>query len=115
MNTPTLVKLKRSNGKIVQDCDIYIGRAINMGGWHLSTSKWANPFKVKDHGSVHRACELYLEWIVKEDLLDDIFELKGKVLGCWCTNGIDDDADKWMCHGHVLIRLYEVMRDLMKE
>lgn len=111
MDTPTLVRLKRSNGEIVQGCDVYIGRAINMGGWNLKTSKWANPFKVKDVGSVHRACELYLDWIVNEELLDNIMELEGKVLGCWCCNGIDEKADRWTCHGHVLIRLYEVMRD----
>ncbi len=30
-NQPTVVHLRRSKGKIVQDCDIYIGRACNMG------------------------------------------------------------------------------------
>ena len=47
-----LVKLKRSKGIIVQDCDIYIGRSMNMGGWKLPQSKYANQFTIKNSGSV---------------------------------------------------------------
>lgn len=42
----SIVHLKRSNGVVVQDCDVYIGRACNMGGWRLSQSKWYNPYTV---------------------------------------------------------------------
>jgi len=45
-----VVHLPRSKGKIVQDCDIYIGRVCNMGDWKLSQSKWHNPYSVKQYG-----------------------------------------------------------------
>ena len=38
-----VVHLKRKNGKVIQNCDIYIGRQCNMGGWHLSSSP--KPYK----------------------------------------------------------------------
>lgn len=48
-------------------------------------SKWANPFKVDDHG--REACiEQYRQYInSKPELKNSLVELKGKVLGCWCA------------------------------
>lgn len=43
----TVVRIRMERGKVVQDCDVYIGRACNMGGWRLRQSKWANPFTLK--------------------------------------------------------------------
>lgn len=94
----TVVRLKKAKGKTVQDCDIYIGRAMNMGGWKLPKSKWSNPFKVKDHSSPKVACELYREYILKSPLMKDLEELRGKTLGCWCKG-------KHECHGDVLVEL----------
>ena len=81
----TVVHLKRSHGKIIQDCDIYIGRRCNMGGWSLPDSKWANPFSIKEYGSAEKAIQKFKENILKnrQDLLDSLPELKGKTLGCW--------------------------------
>ncbi|KAI8847095.1 hypothetical protein BC829DRAFT_397178 [Chytridium lagenaria] len=45
-----VVCMKRQNGVIVQDCDVYIGRAMYMGGWRLAKSIWFNPFQVKTMG-----------------------------------------------------------------
>jgi len=112
-DVPKIVRLKRSKGKIIQGCDVYIGRAINMGGWNFSGSKWANPFKVKEVGSVHRACELYLDYIIKSDLFHQIPELKGKILGCWCVEEKRKSFNKeieWLCHGCVLIELYKLLK-----
>jgi hypothetical protein len=79
--------------------DIYIGRP----------SKWGNPFThLKDGktlakyivGSRDEAVEAYREWITKGDgkyLMDDLHELKNKVLGCWCHPK--------SCHGDVLSEL----------
>ncbi len=99
----TVVRLKRSDGQIVQGCDVYIGRQLNMGGWRLTGSKWQNPYAVKDcKGGVKEAVqnfELYLH--TRADLLSSIqSELRGKVLGCWCKNKPTD-----LCHGDVLARL----------
>ena len=35
-------------GVVVQDCDVYVGRKLFMGGWKLKQSKWHNPFKVEE-------------------------------------------------------------------
>lgn len=96
----TVVKLKRSKEKIIQNCDIYIGRRCNRGGWNLSQSKWANPFTIKNCGSIEIAIEKYRNYILQnKKLLESLPELKGKILGCWCKPN--------KCHGDVLIELIE--------
>ncbi len=98
MNEITVVCLKRKNGKIVQDCDIYIGRKINMGGWNLPQSKWANPYKIKDIESIDKCLQLYEEYIRSNKILMmSLSELQGKTLGCWCKPK--------KCHGDILIKL----------
>lgn len=89
------------SGKVVHckkdKYDEYIGRP----------SKWGNPFthlsgtlakyKVENRDAAVKA---YEEWITSGDgqyLLKDLHELKGKVLGCWCS--------PQACHGDVLVRL----------
>ncbi|KKK75877.1 hypothetical protein LCGC14_2869340 [marine sediment metagenome] len=68
--------------------EIYIGRP----------SKWGNPFKVGIHGKRGECIELYRDWIhqpKQKELFDAAQkELKGKVLGCWCSPN--------PCHGDVL-------------
>lgn len=77
---------------------LYIGRNLNMGGWRLPKSKWSNAYTVKDHGR-DNAFRLYKEYILsRQDLLDSLPELTGKVLACWCHPN--------PCHGHILIELY---------
>ncbi len=64
-------------------------------------SKWGNPFTVAEYG--RGACiELYREWLYKQIvdgaiIEDEILELDGKVLGCWCHPK--------PCHGDVLIEV----------
>ena len=77
--------------------DVYIGRP----------SKWGNPFTFKEGTraefilSTREECiEAYRKWITEGEgkhLLNDLHELKGKTLGCWC-------APK-ACHGDVLVEL----------
>lgn len=68
--------------------DIYIGRP----------GKWKNPFPLDDpKDEIKRGLCLtkYTEWLfTQNDLLNDIHELKDKVLGCWCAPRL--------CHGDVL-------------
>lgn len=75
--------------------DIYIGRP----------SKWGNPF-AHHAGTLARfrvasrdeAVDAYAEWIrTQPELMAELPELRGKVLGCWC-------APK-RCHGDVLAEL----------
>lgn len=75
--------------------DVYIGRG----------SKWGNPFTHKDGtmaqfkvSSRKEAIEKYEEWIkTQSHLMDSLYELKGKTLGCWCK--------PQSCHGDVLKKL----------
>lgn len=70
--------------------DVYIGRP----------SKWGNPFKIDSTTDRIAAVEKYRQWITAgngKHLLNDLHELKGKVLGCWCA--------PLNCHGEVLLDL----------
>jgi hypothetical protein len=79
--------------------DVYIGRP----------SKWGNPYT--HHADKETLAEFivetrdeaiqkYKEYILNnEPLLNDLHELDGKTLGCWCKPN--------SCHGDVLIELIE--------
>ena len=77
--------------------DVYIGRP----------SKWGNPFSHKEGTlakfkvrSRQEAIDAYRKWITEGDgrhLLEDLPELQGKTLGCWCK--------PQACHGDVLADL----------
>jgi len=68
--------------------DIYIGRPGPFG----------NPFVIGRDGDRQEAIRKYREWIVNQpDLMNRIEELRGKVLGCWCSPE--------PCHGDVLVEL----------
>jgi hypothetical protein len=83
----------------VSKYDVYIGRP----------SKWGNPFThIKDKTTLAKhivatrdeAIKAYEQWITNGEgkhLLNDLHELRGKVLGCWCK--------PFGCHGDILERL----------
>jgi len=61
-------------------------------------SKWGNPFVIPRDGTREEVIAKYRAWIVTQPhLLADLHELKGKVLGCWCS--------PLPCHGDVLDEL----------
>ena len=99
----TVVRIRRRGGVVVQGCDVYIGRACNMGGWRLPASDWANPFTIKDcGGSADVALQRFREYLSRRpDLLARLPELRGKVLGCWCAPR--------PCHGTVLAQLADAL------
>jgi hypothetical protein len=80
--------------------DVYIGRP----------SKWGNPYTHKKGTTAEfvkptrdEAIEAYRDYILNGKgvhLLDDLSELEGKVLGCWCKPK--------SCHGDILI---EIIKD----
>lgn len=93
----TVVRIRRSKGEVVQDCDLYIGRACTMGGWNLKESKWHNPFPVKKYG-LEKSLELFENYVRNNSsLMNSLDELKDKRLGCWCHPE--------PCHGHILLKL----------
>lgn len=75
--------------------DVYIGRP----------SKWGNPFSHEENtlaqfktDTREEAIQKYEQWIkTQPELLKDLPELKGKILGCWC-------APK-SCHGDILLKM----------
>ena len=70
--------------------DVYIGRP----------SKWGNPFSIGSDGSRKEVIDKYRQFIKDHpQLLDELQELRGKVLGCWCKPG--------PCHGDVIVELLE--------
>ena len=79
----TVVNLKNS------EYNIYIGRG----------SKWGNPFKMKNSSieERNRVCDEYEKWFWDTDLPNQIHELNGKILGCYCK--------PLRCHGDFLVEL----------
>lgn len=67
--------------------DVYIGRP----------SKWGNPFVIGKDGTREEVVAKYEAYIKTTELMNDLHELKGKTLGCWCSPKC--------CHGDVLLRL----------
>jgi len=68
-----------------------------MGGWRLPKSKWANPYKVSEGAPVEVVLAKYKQYVIDSGLIKDIEELRGEVLGCWCSPK--------PCHGDVLVEL----------
>jgi len=66
---------------------VYIGRP----------SKWGNPFKIGPDGTREDVIEKFREWILVSTLMDDLHELHGKDLVCYCA--------PLPCHGDVLLEL----------
>lgn len=97
---PRVVHLKRKNGIVTQDCDIYIGRECFMGGWKLKRSIWYNPYSIKVYGSRENVLKMYKQYILnKPELLNQLCKLSGMQLGCWCAPN--------PCHGDILCELYK--------
>ena len=95
-----LVRLTRKNGKLFQDCDVYIGPKLCNDHWVLEQSKWFNPF-YSPHISTKKAFQLYSRHIDNTTKLhNSLSELKGKRLGCICR-------DLSTCHGRVLLEKIE--------
>lgn len=68
--------------------DIYIGRG----------SKWGNPFIMKDYSQQERdrVCDEYEKWFWTTNLPKQLYELKDKILGCYCKPK--------RCHGDFLAK-----------
>lgn len=69
--TTTVVNIKKA-----KSYDVYCGRG----------SKWGNPFVMKNYSDEerNRVCDEYEEWFWTTDLPNQLHELKGKILSCYC-------------------------------
>ena len=78
---------------------VYVGDNVRFTEY--KRSDWFNPFKIgKDKSEEKRneVCESYKNQLINTpELLARLPELKGKVLGCWCS--------PLRCHGHHLAGL----------
>ena len=89
MDNPKVVHCKK------EPYDIYIGRGkCPTTG---KKGKWGNPFTIGKDGNREEVIKKYKTWLMESDLVNDVRELKGKVLGCWCS--------PQACHGDILIKL----------
>lgn len=62
--------------------------------------KWGNPFQIGIDGTRSEVIQKFHDWIITQpDLINNLHELQGKRLGCWC-------APK-PCHGDILKQLVE--------
>jgi hypothetical protein len=69
-------------------------------------SIWANPFKITGTMTREIVINMYRNYIVdklirREICREQLLQLKGKTLGCWCKEG----GQNIPCHGDVLIEL----------
>jgi hypothetical protein len=60
-------------------------------------TKWGNPFVLGVDGSRDEVIEKYRLWLLKSTLMDDLHELQGRDLICWCA--------PLRCHGDILLDL----------
>jgi hypothetical protein len=80
--------------------NLYIGRNMSFYVPGAIESKWHNPYVVgKNKYTIDHALEKYKDYVLNSDLINQLHELDGKTLGCWCKPG--------KCHGDVLQQLIE--------
>jgi hypothetical protein len=93
--TPRVINLK-DKPRPDSSSYVYIGRGLLAGNERFERSKWANSYTVKRYGRAE-ALARYEQTIRNGPLWDELPELEGKTLACWCKPD--------PCHGDVLLRL----------
>lgn len=98
----SVINLKGRRSKCLEKGEIYIGRRINMGGWHLHDSDFANPFKIGRDGERDQVLELYEKHLLDNNFIKNLFNLILKenrvdfTFACWCKPD--------PCHGDILLK-----------
>jgi hypothetical protein len=99
------IKGRRAPGGAPPPGVTYIGHAMYRGGWRLAESRWANPYTIdtprrRRDGTREEVVAKYRAYLLGQpELRAALPQLRGKVLGCWCT--------PLACHGDVLVELAE--------
>lgn len=70
---------------------VYIGRG----------SIWGNPFRIGPDGTREEVIAKYREWLLHNDLVLRVIELKDRDLVCFCA--------PQACHGDVLMEFVELL------
>lgn len=81
-----MMVIHKRNAKGTKD-EVYIGRP----------SKWGNPFVIGKDGTRREVIEKFRVYANRRFTPEDLKELKGKTLVCWCS--------PQACHGDVLVEL----------
>lgn len=78
--------------------EVYVGRG----------SKWGNPFRIGVDGDRDTVIAKYKSYFMANSrLLNDVHELHGKVLGCYCA--------PLACHADFLVHMAEAAHTLDRE
>ena len=67
-------------------------------------TKWGNPYKIGRDGDREQVIAKYEAYLLESPLYEQLGELRGKDLACWCAppSGLAiDEVPRW-CHGQVL-------------
>lgn len=81
----------------INKCKVPIGRG----------TKWGNPYKIGPDGNCREVILKYADYVLKSDLMDNLPELYGQVLGCYCSPKL--------CHGDILRALCHPWRTVCSE
>ena len=73
---------------------VFIGTKNDMKVFHYKGSKFANPYKVGEY-TLQESLELYDKYLTSSGLINQIEELRGKNLGCFCDQSRE-------CHAKIL-------------
>lgn len=92
MQKTTLVDIHKVK-RVRPQFDVYIGRHVRYQPEWPNT-KWGNKF--------FKQLDRYEEY-VRQNLWEDLEELRGKRLGCWCIT--TDQLEPVQCHGQILMKL----------
>jgi hypothetical protein len=82
------IQRKRTKGWKMPENTFYVGRP----------TKWGNMYKIGRDGTAVEVVEKYEWWLTFTGRIDEIAELRGKNLACFCP--LDQP-----CHADVLLRL----------
>ena len=95
-----LVRIQKKDNEIVQDCDLYIGDAVNNSQWSLNASPYACRVPPEKYNTLAQRNRLYYGSLLRNPTLMEniVQDVQGKVLGDFC-----DDAN--YCHGTVIIQV----------
>lgn len=93
--------------------NVYVGRSgrlfIDKEIFHYQDSKWKNPYKVgtkPGQYSLNDSLNLYWQHLNSSGLINQIGELEGKVLGCFCDTASTTGENAIDCHTKVLTYAY---------
>jgi hypothetical protein len=93
---PVRLQLSRAKGFNLQRVSYETNKlpAVNVS----RPSKWGNPFRVDAAHGVATVVATYRSAILRSGLANELAELRGKNLACWCKRGE-------LCHADVLLEL----------